>query len=85
MAKKKESALQKPVHFSEDLAEIVGKGPLPRTEITKKLWVYIKKHKLQDEKVKRNIKPDTKLGKIVGSKTLDMFAMTKHVSKHIKK
>lgn len=74
----------KPVHISEELAEIVGRGPMPRTEITKKLWDYIKKHKLQDTKNKRNINPDAKLGKVLGNQTIDMFKMTSKLSKHIK-
>lgn len=81
---KKSSALMKPVHVSEALAEIVGPGPLPRTEITKKLWDYIKKHGLQCMKNKRNINPDQKLGKVLGStQPIDMFKMTSKVSKHI--
>ncbi len=81
---KKNSAFMKPVQISEELAEIVGRGPMPRTEITKKLWDYIKKHKLQDTKNKRNINPDAKLAKVLGSQTIDMFKMTSKLSKHIK-
>ncbi len=73
----------KPVYPSAALAEIVGKGPMPRTEITKKLWVYIKKHKLQDKENKRMINPDAKLGKVLGNRSIDMFKMTSKVSKHI--
>ncbi len=75
----------KPVQVSPELAEIVGKGPMARTEVTKKLWDYIKKHKLQDPKNKRNIKPDDKLTKVFGSpEDMDMFKMTSQVSKHLK-
>ncbi len=82
---KKPSALAKPVHVSEALAEIVGKGPMPRTEVTKKLWEYIKKNKLQDATEKRVINPDAKLAKVFGSNAkIDMFQMTKKVSAHIK-
>lgn len=81
---KKNSAFMKPVQISEELADIVGKGPMPRTEIIKKLWEYIKKHKLQDTKNKRNINPDAKLGKVLGNQTIDMFKMTSKLSKHIK-
>lgn len=81
---KKPSALMKPVNVSDDLAEIVGKGPMPRTEVTKKLWEYIKKHKLQDSKAKRQINPDQKLSKVIGSHQIDMFQMTKKVSSHLK-
>jgi chromatin remodeling complex protein RSC6 len=81
---KKNSAFMKPVAVSDELAEIVGKGPMPRTEITKKLWDYIKKHKLQDENNKRNINPDAKLAKVLGAESIDMFKMTSKLSKHIK-
>jgi chromatin remodeling complex protein RSC6 len=86
MAKeKKQSALMKPVQVSEALAEIVGRGPMPRTEITKKLWDYIRKNKLQDAKAKRFINPDAKLAKVLGtSNQIDMFQMTKKVSSHVK-
>jgi len=83
--KKKTSAFMKPVGVSEALAEIVGHGPMPRTEITKKLWDYIRKHKLQDTHNKRQINPDQKLAKVLGaSSSIDMFQMTSKVSKHIK-
>lgn len=86
MAKeKKQSALMKPVQVSDALAEIVGRGPMPRTEITKKLWDYIRKNKLQDAKAKRFINPDAKLAKVLGtSNQIDMFQMTKKVSNHVK-
>lgn len=84
-AKKQQSAFMRPVGVSEALAEIVGHGPMPRTEITKKIWDYIKKHKLQDPKNKRSIVPDAKLGKVLGGTSpIDMFKMTSKVSKHIK-
>ena len=82
---KKTSAFMKPVAVSDTLAEVVGKGPMPRTEVTKKLWDYIKKHKLQDDKNKRNINPDVKLSKVLGSTdAIDMFKMTSKISKHLK-
>lgn len=82
---KKNSAFMKPVGVSDALAEVVGKGPMARTEVTKKLWDYIKKHKLQDEKNKRNIVPDQKLAKVLGSPLpIDMFQMTSKVAKHLK-
>ena len=72
-----------PVNVSADLAAIVGTGPMPRTEIIKKIWDYIKKNNLQDPTNKRNINPDDKLAKVFGSKNaVDMFQMTKLVSKH---
>ena len=75
----------KPLQPDEALGAIVGSKPLPRTEVVKKLWVYIKKNKLQDAKNKRNINADDKL-KVVfgGKKTVNMFEMTKLVSKHLK-
>ena len=80
----KPSAFMKPVTPSDSLAEIVGKGPMPRTEIVKNLWAYIKKHKLQDPKNKRNIVPDPKLAKVFGSSAaIDMFKMTSKISKHL--
>lgn len=85
MAKKKNSAFMQPVEISEDLKAVVGPGPLPRTEIIKLLWAYIRKHKCQDQNNKRNIIPDDKLAKVFGSnKPIDMFQMTKKVSQHIK-
>lgn len=73
-----------PMKVSDDLAAVVGKGPLPRTEVTKKLWAYIKKNNLQDLKNKRNINPDEKLQKIFGTKkAVNMFEMTKLVNKHL--
>ena len=82
---KRQSALMRPVHVSDALAEIVGRGPMPRTEVTKKLWDYIKKNKLQDPKAKRQINPDQKLSRVLGSsQQIDMFQMTKKVSMHLK-
>ena len=62
--KQKSSKFMQPMKVSEDLAAVVGKGPMPRTEVTKKLWAYIKKNGLQDPKNRRNINPDDKLQKI---------------------
>ena len=85
MPQKKQSAFMKPVGVSDALAEIVGNGPMPRTEITKRVWEYIRKHKLQDTRNKRQINPDAKLGKVLGSTaSIDMFKMTSKISKHIK-
>jgi chromatin remodeling complex protein RSC6 len=84
MAKKTNSAFMRPVHVSEALAAVVGAGPMPRTEVTKKLWDYIKKNKLQAENDKRNIVPDEKLALVFGTKeAVDMFKMTSLVSKHL--
>lgn len=74
----------KPMNVSEELAAVVGEGPMPRSEVVKKLWAYIKKHGLQDEANKRNINADEKLKKVFGGKaTVNMFEMTKLVSKHL--
>jgi len=77
-------AFMKPMKISDALAKVVGSKPLPRTEVTKKLWAYIKKNKLQDRVNKRNINADANL-KVVfgGKKTVSMFEMTKLVSKHL--
>ena len=78
------SAFMKPMTLSADLEAVVGKGPMPRSEVVKGLWVYIKKHDLQDKTNKRNINPDEKLNKVFGGKgTVSMFEMTKLVSKHL--
>lgn len=84
MAKKKAtSAFMKPVQPSDELAVIVGRGPMPRTEITKKLWDYIKKYKLQDADDRRKINPDEKLAKVLGKASIDMFKMNAKISKHL--
>lgn len=70
--------------ISADLAAVVGKGPMPRSEVVKALWVYIKKNNLQDPKNKRNINADDNLKKVFGGKgVVNMFEMTKLVSKHL--
>ena len=74
----------KPMQVSSDLADVVGSGPMPRSEVVKGLWAYIKKHNLQDPQNKRNINADAKLKKVFGGKdTVNMFEMTKLVSKHL--
>jgi upstream activation factor subunit UAF30 len=83
-AKKANSAFMKPMTISADLAAVVGKGPMPRSEVTKKIWVYIKKNDLQDPKNKRNIVADANLKKVFGGKgTVSMFEMTKLLGKHL--
>lgn len=73
-----------PMKISADLAAVVGKGPMPRTEVTKKLWEYIKKHKNQDPENRREIIPDEKLAKVFGTKkAVNMFQMTKLVNNHL--
>ncbi len=81
---KSNSAFMKPMNVSSDLAMVVGKGPMPRSEVVKKMWAYIKKNGLQDQKNKRNINADEALKKVFGGKgTVSMFEMTKLVSKHL--
>jgi upstream activation factor subunit UAF30 len=76
--------LRQPVRPSAELAAIVGQAPLPRTEITKKLWDYIKAHGLQDARNKRQINADATLGPIFGGKTsISMFELAKLVSQHV--
>ncbi len=78
-------ALLKPMDLSADLEAVVGKGPLPRSQVVKKLWEYIKKHDLQNPQNKRNILADDKLKAIFGGKgEVTMFEMTKLVSAHLK-
>jgi chromatin remodeling complex protein RSC6 len=77
-------AFMKPMQISDALAKIVGSKPLPRTEVTKKLWEYIKKNKLQDSVNKRDINADENLKAIFGGKSkVSMFEMTKLVNKHL--
>jgi len=82
-ARKANAAFMKPVQPSDALAEIVGSKPIPRTEVTKKLWAYIKKNGLQDKKNKRMINADDKLKVIFKKPVVNMFEMTKLVSKHL--
>ena len=81
---KTNSAFMKPMQISEELAKVVGSGPMPRSEVVKALWVYIKKHDLQDKENKRNINADENLKAVFGGKEMvNMFEMTKLVSKHL--
>lgn len=83
---KKPMAFMEPVGVSSQLEEVVGRGPMPRSEVTKRLWEYIKKHNLQDRKNKRLINSDAKLATIFGTREpVDMFKMTSLVSKHLKR
>jgi upstream activation factor subunit UAF30 len=84
-ARKPNAAFMKPMTPSAALSEVVGTKPIPRTEVTKKLWAYIKKNKLQDAKNRRNIKADDALKTVFGGKAVvNMFEMTKLVNKHLK-
>lgn len=84
MERKANPALMKPMNISADLAKVVGSGPMSRGEVVKKLWVYIKEKGLQDEKNKRMINADENLKKVFGGQSsVNMFEMTKLVSKHL--
>jgi chromatin remodeling complex protein RSC6 len=83
--RKPNAAFMRPMTLSEDLSAVVGSKPIPRTQVTKKLWLYIKKNKLQDDVNRRMINADAKLKKVFGGKKkVSMFEMTKLVSKHMK-
>jgi chromatin remodeling complex protein RSC6 len=82
--RKPNAAFMKPVKPDATLAAIVGDKPMPRTELTKKLWAYIKKHGLQDKKNKRMINADANLRPIFKASQVSMFKMTALVSKHVK-
>ncbi len=81
--RKPNAAFMKPLKPSAALAAVVGSKPLPRTQVVKKLWQYIKKNDLQDAKNRRNINADDKLRPVFGKATVSMFEMTKIVSKHL--
>lgn len=84
MPRKLNPALLKPLKVSAALEEVIGKGPLPRSQVVKKIWEYIKKNNLQDPKNKRMINADDKLKAVFGGKTVvNMFEMTKLVSQHL--
>lgn len=84
-ARKPNAAFMKPLTPSATLAEVVGGKAIPRTEIVKKMWAYIKKNGLQDKKNKRMINADAKLKPIFGGKSqVSMFDMAKLISKHVK-
>ena len=84
-ARKPNAAFMKPVTPSPALAEVIGEKAVPRTEVTKKLWAYIKKNGLQDKKNKRMIKADDALKPVFGGKAqVNMFEMTKLVNKHLR-
>ena len=84
-ARKPSAAFMKPMTPSPALSEVIGSKPVPRTEVTKKLWAYIKKNGLQDQKNRRMIKADDSLKPVFGGKAqVNMFEMTKLVNKHLK-
>ena len=85
-ARKPNAAFMKPVTPDAALAAVVGAAPLPRTELTKKLWAYIKKNGLQDKKVRTQINADAALKPVLnGKKSVSMFELTKLVSGHVAK
>jgi chromatin remodeling complex protein RSC6 len=79
----KNNALSKPVKLSPQLEAVIGSGPMPRSQVTSKVWDYIKKNGLQDKVDKRMINPDAKLGQVIGGSQISMFKMTAAVSKHL--
>lgn len=82
--RKPNAAFMKAMMPSAALAAVIGGNPMPRTEVTKKIWAYIKRHDLQDSKNRRNINADDKLKPVFGGKRqVSMFEMTKHVNKHL--
>lgn len=81
--RKPNPAFMKPLTPSSQLAEVIGSKPIPRTEVVKKLWAYIRKNNLQDSKNRRNINADSKLKGVFGKNQVSMFEMTKLVSKHL--
>ncbi|MCE5193970.1 MAG: SWIB/MDM2 domain-containing protein [Nitrospiraceae bacterium] len=82
--RKPNAAFMKPMHISTALSRVVGSAPIPRTEVTKKLWAYIKKNKLQDSVNRRQINADANLREVFGGKgSVSMFEMTKLVNKHL--
>jgi chromatin remodeling complex protein RSC6 len=83
--RKPNAAFMKPMTPSASLGAVIGSGNMPRTEVTKKIWAYIKRNGLQDKKNRRNINADDKLKPVFGGKSqVSMFEMTKLVSKHLK-
>lgn len=81
--RKPNAAFMRPLTVSSTLAAIVGNTPIPRTEVTKKLWQYIKRNNLQDSQEKRYINADEKLRAVLGRDRVSMFEMTKLISKHL--
>ena len=77
------TGFNRPMTPSAALAAVIGAGPYPRTEVTKRLWAYIKAHGLQDATDKRTINPDEALAHVLGRKPVSMFAMTRIVGKHL--
>jgi upstream activation factor subunit UAF30 len=83
-ARKPNAAFMAPLTVSTTMAEVVGSKPLPRTEIVRKIWDYIKKNNLQDKKNRRMINADVKLKPVFGKDQISMFELAKVVNKHVK-
>jgi upstream activation factor subunit UAF30 len=83
-ARKPNAAFMAPLTASPALAEVIGSKPLPRTEIVKKIWDYIRKNNLQDKKNRRMINADSKLKPLFGKDQISMFELAKVVNKHVK-
>jgi upstream activation factor subunit UAF30 len=81
---KKPNALQQPLQPSKELAAVVGAEPLPRGEVVSRVWDYIRKHELQNPADRREILADDKLEAVFGTKKVTMFAMNKHLARHLK-
>lgn len=84
MARKPNPAFMRPMTLSADLQEVVGSGPMPRTQVVKKMWVYIKKNNLQDKKERTMINCDDSLKGLFGKGKISMFEMNKLLQKHMK-
>ena len=84
VARTPNAAFMRPMTPSAVLAAVIGAAPVPRTEVTKKIWIYIKKHDLQDAKNRRNINADDKLKPLFGKNQVSMFELTKIISGHLK-
>lgn len=82
--RKPSAAFMKPLAVSTALGAVIGAAAVPRTEVVKKLWAYIKKNNLQDQKNRRQINADAKLQEVFGKKSVNMFEMTKLIGKHLK-
>jgi chromatin remodeling complex protein RSC6 len=80
----KANALQKPLQPSEELAAVVGSGPLPRGQVVSKMWDYIRSHNLQNPENRREILADDKLQKVFGKDKVTMFEMNRHLAQHLK-
>ena len=79
----KMNALQKPVQLSDELAAVIGSGPLPRGQVVSKIWEYIRSHNLQNPENRREIVADDQLRRVFGKDKVTMFEMNKHLAAHL--